>query len=618
MLELKNQFILAPLKLGYGDSTGKVNEKHLYFYNLRSKHIAAVTPEPLYLDKGLREIPTQIGIDNDEKLEGLKSLTKLLHENGAKAIAHLNHPGRLANPKIPGNYFISSTNKPCPNGGAAPKMMDGKLMAEVIDMFVDRAERAVAAGFDIVEIQAGHGYLLAQFISPDVNDRTDEFGGSFENRVKFPLQVIEAVRKAVDVPIIIRISGDEMIPSGFHIDEMIKFTKILERIGVDAIHVSAGSACTTPPWFFQHMFVPKGKTWELAAKIKENIRLPVIFVGRVHSKEDINLINANYNADFIALGRAMVADHNFLGKYLNEVEGNIRPCLACADGCLGGVKGGKGLGCVVNPTVNTGLKEIEKADIRKSFAVVGGGLAGMQTAIALNSKGYDVDLFEKEELGGQFNLASLPPNKSSLSEIVSYFRNEVKERDINFINREANKDDFENSAYDGIVMATGAVPSVPPIKGLKKFYWTEFLDDNHLPSNKRVLVIGGGLIGMEVASKLVDAANEVVIVEMLAEIARGMEMIEKAMTVKKLKAKSVRIYTNHRVSEVIGKDVIIVSDEGEKRLTGINDIVVTTGMSSFVPFEYEGKIPLYYVGDASKVGKAQDAIHDAYELALNL
>ncbi len=618
MFELRNQFLLAPLKLGYGDSTGTINERHLNFYNLRSKEIGAVTPEPLYLDKGLRELPSQIGIDDDEKLTGLKTLTELLHQNGAKAIAHLNHPGRLANPKIPGNYFVSSTDKPCPNGGAAPVKMNRKMMNEVIEMFVDRAKRAVTAGFDIIELQSGHGYLLAQFISPDVNDREDEYGGSFENRIKFPLEVIEAVRDAIDIPIIVRISGDEIIPSGFHIDEMLKFSKILEQKGIDAIHVSAGSACTTPPWFFQHMFIPKGKTWESAGKIKKAVKIPVIFVGRIHSEADIDFLNSNYNADFIALGRAMVADHNFLAKYFNKIDGNIRPCLACSEGCLGGVKGGKGLGCVVNPTVNTGLPEIEVSGEQKHFAVVGGGLAGMQSALALSEKGYKVDLFEKNELGGQFNLAFLPPNKSSLEELVTYFKNEIDERSVNLINHEALEDDFADSGYDGIIMATGAVPSVPPIKGLTKFYWTEFLDDDFLPHDKKVLVIGGGLIGLEVASKLVDAGNEVVIVEMLSEIARGMEMIEKALTVKKLKTKSAQIFTNYRVTEVDGTEALIESETGQKRIYDVDEIVVATGMQSYLPFDYTGDIPLYFVGDAKQVGKAQEAIHDAYELALKL
>ncbi len=618
MLKLRNQFILAPVKLGYSDKTGVVTEKHLNFYNLRSKHIGAVNLEPLFMDSGIRELPTQIGIDDDSKIVGLKKLTNLIHANGAKVIANLNHAGRMANPKIPGNYFWSSTDRACPNGGATPELMNREMMDKVIGMFVNSAKRAVASGFDIIELQLGHGYLLAQFISPDVNDRTDEYGGSFENRIKFPLEVLQAIREAVNIPIIARISGDEIIPNGFHIDEMIKFSKILEEKGVDAIHVSAGSACSTPPWFFQHMFVPKGKTWELASKIKEIVKIPIIFVGRINSEKDIQFVKDNYNADYIAVGRAMVADHNFIGKYLGLIEGNIRPCLACAEGCLGGVKSGKGLGCVVNPLVNTGLEEVQVAEDKKHFAVVGGGLAGMEAAITLNERGHKVDLYERNELGGQFNLAFLPPNKESLEDIIKYYKNEIEERNINFIIKDANAEDFEINKYDGIVIATGSVPAVPPIKGLTKYYWTEFLEDNHLPKNKNLLVVGGGLIGLEVASKLVDGNNHVIIVEMLDEIARGMEMIEKALTIKKLKAKETEIFVNHKVVEVAGSKVIIENNDGIRELENIDEIVIATGMKSYIPFEHEGNTPIYKIGDANKVGKAQEAIHDAYELALKL
>ncbi len=621
MLQLQSKFIMAPLKLGYSDGTGVITQRHLDFYGERNKHIGAIIPEPLYMDAGLREIPTQIGIDSDNKIPGLQRLNEVIHQYGAKSIAHLNHPGRMANPKIPGNFFWSSTSKPCENGGATPVTMDRDKMDVVIKLFVDSAKRAVASGFDMIELQFGHGYLLAQFISPAVNDREDEYGGSFNNRVKFPLEVAKAVRGAVKIPIITRISGDEMIPNGFHLEEMVAFSKMLEETGMDAVHVSAGSACSTPPWFFQHMFIPKGKTWEMAGKLRKELEMPVIFVGKINSAKDIKFIENSYGAEYLALGRALVADPDFVGKYLGETDGLIRPCLACAEGCLGGVKGGKGLGCVVNPRVNTGLQKVTITSSAKRFAVVGGGLAGMEVAITLHDEGHQVDLFEKNELGGQFNLAFLPPNKSNLKEIVDYFVEEImqqQEPKVNVIREEATADMLERAGYDGVIIATGAVPAVPPIKGLKEFYWTEFLEDEHLPKDQKVLVIGGGLIGMEVASKLVDAGNHVVIVEMLDEIARGMEMIEKAMTVKKIKSKNTEIFLNHKVVEVNGDQVIIEGEEGAKVIEGVDKIVVAAGMKSFVPFEKAGSIPVYFVGDAQKVGKAQDAIHDAYELAISL
>ncbi|OQX97200.1 MAG: oxidoreductase [Bacteroidetes bacterium 4572_117] len=623
MLNLRNEFIFAPIKLGYSDKTGEIKQKHINFYTERSAYLGAVTPEPLFMDAGLRELPTQIGIDCESKLDGLQKLTGSIHKNGAKVIAHLNHPGRMANPKIPDNYFWSSTNKACENGGASPKKMDKKMMDKVIKLFVDSAKRAVIANFDILELQFGHGYLLAQFISPAVNDRDDEYGGKFDNRVRFPLEIANAVRQAVDIPIIARISGDEIIPNGFHLDEMVQFAKLLEDVGLNAIHVTAGSACSTPPWFFQHMFVPKGKTWEFAGKIKENINIPVIFVGRINSQKDIEQIKEKYGAKYFAIGRALVADSNFIGKYLNKVSGLIRPCLACAEGCLGGVKQGKGLGCVVNPLVNTDYPQAKLAKETKHFAVIGGGLAGMQAAITLKDRGHDVDLYEKNKLGGQFNLAWLPPNKSSLKEIVDYYISELKihgAHQVNFINQDVKIEDLRASKYDGIIMATGATPSIPPIKGLKKYYWTEFLEDSQLPENERILIVGGGLIGLEVASKLVDGNNKVIIVEMLDEIARGMEMIEKVLTVKKLKEKKTEIFVNHKVIEVDGSRVYIKNGESIKEIyiEDIDKIVVATGMKSYLPFKNMDETPVYVIGDAKKVGKAQEAIHDAYKLAISL
>jgi len=618
MLDLRNEFIMAPVKLGYSDGSGVVTQRHLDFYNERSKHIGAVALEPLYMDAGLRELPTQLGIDHDNKIEELKKITDLLHNNGAKAIAHLNHPGRMANPKIPGNYHWSSTGKACENGGATPLKMDRAMMDKVVAMHVDAALRAVKSGFDMIELQFGHGYLMAQFLSPAVNDRNDEYGGSFENRARFPMEVFNAVRQAVDIPLLVRLSGDEMIPSGFHVDDMVAFSTMLQDAGAAAIHVVAGTACSTPPWFFQHMFVAKGKTWELAGKLKQNLSIPVIFVGRINSFKDVEFIKEKYNGEIIALGRAMVADPDFVGKYFKQVDGVLRPCLACAEGCLGGVKSGKGLGCVVNPLVNTKLKKLTKADKTKRYCVVGGGLAGMEAAITLSKRGHQVDLYEKDELGGQFNLAWLPPNKESLKALVDYYLAEIQHRQIVVLKEEAKAEDLKNKQYDGIVMATGAVPAVPPIKGLKEFYWTEFLHDNQLPHHQKIVVIGGGLIGLEVASKLIDNNNEVIVIEMLEEMARGMEMIEKAMTLKKMKEKGATMLVNHRVTEVDGDKVMVESESGQTVFENVDRIVVATGMKPYIPFDVEGKTAVYTIGDAFKVGKAQEAIHQAYELALTL
>lgn len=619
MIELKNPFIFAPIKLGYSDGDGYVNDRHIAFYTARSHYLGAITIEPLYMDKGLREIPTQLGIDYDDKIKGLQKLVESIHKSGANVIAHLNHPGRMANPKIPGNYFVSSTDKPCENGGAIPKRMNTEDMEEAINLFVAAATRAQEANFDIIELQFGHGYLLAQFISPLVNDRIDEYGGDFENRIKFPLEVLQAVKKSVDLPIIVRISGDEMLPNGIKLPEMINLSKILEKNGVAAIHVSAGSVCSTPPWFFQHMFIPKGKTWEMANEIREHINIPVIFVGRINTFEDIEKVKNKYSADYIAIGRALVADPNFVGKYLGREKGAARPCLACAEGCLGGVKAGQGLQCLVNPEVGRETEVFEIAKQSQKYAVVGGGLAGMEAALTLKKRGHTVDLYEKDKLGGQFNFAPLTPNKKSMARLIPYFVEELKNNGVNIIFKEATKSDIL-SQYDGVVLATGSKPSVPPIPGLDKFYWADILLEENLPENKKVLIIGGGLIGVDIATALIPRGNKIIIVKRTTDFGEDMEMIAKTLSLKLMNEKGTVFSDHTHIKKIEGKTVFAERNGENIQFEDIDIVVVSTGMKSYNPLEKDlrNKMPVYVIGDARQVGNAQDAIRDAYETAKNL
>jgi len=615
MLQLKNNFIFAPIKTGYSDKTGVITEKHLNFYEARSKFIGAVTPEPMYIDKGLRELPTQIGIDSDDKLEGLKKLTNTIHQFDTKVIAHLNHPGRMANPKIPDNIFLSSTDKPCENGGATPKQMNKDDIQQAINLFADAAKRAEKAGFDIIELQFGHGYLAAQFLSPKVNNRTDEYGKSFENRIKFPLQILEAVKSVTNLPIIVRISGDEMIPDGIKLEEMIKFSKILKEKSVEAIHVSAGTVCNTPPWYFQHMFVPKGKIWEFAKKIKNEVNIPTIYVGQINTKEDIENLTDNFKADYIAIGRALVADPDLIGKYNKQINGNIRPCLACAEGCLGGVKSGQGLQCLVNPKVGKEIDIFEKAKNLKNYAVIGGGLAGMEAALTLKKRGHHVTLFEKDKLGGQFILAPLTPNKKSMATLIPYFVKELKDNNIKVIYKEAEKSDLINK-FDGVVIATGSKPAEIKIDGLKEFHWAEILLKENLPKDKKVLIIGGGLIGVDIATALIPLNNQVIIVKRTTDFGEDMEMIAKSLSLKMMKEKGT-IFSDHtHIKKVVGNKVYAEKDGKDIQFDEIDMIVVSTGMKSFNPLEKELKnnISVHVIGDAKKVGNAQDAIKDAYEI----
>jgi thioredoxin reductase len=397
---------------------------------------------------------------------------------------------------------------------------------------------------------------------------------------------------------------------------MKKFTKLLEQAGASAVHVSTGTVCSTPPWFFQHMFVPKGKTWEMAKEIKKDINIPVIFVGQVNSLEDIDELRKKYSADYIAIGRALVADPDFIGKYFIEVKGPVRPCLACVEGCLGGVKSGQGLQCLVNPEVGRETEILKLSKQPEKYAVVGGGLAGMQAAIILRKIGHEVDLYEKNTLGGQFNLAPLTPNKKSMARLVPYFREGLKDNEVNIIFKEATKSDLI-SKYDGIILATGSKPAVPSIPGLNKFYWADILLEENLPENKKVLIIGGGLIGVDIATALIPRNNKVIIVKRTTDFGEDMEMIAKTLSLKMMKEKGT-IFSDHtHIKRIEGRTVYAERNGMNIRFDDIDIIVVSTSMTSYNPLEKElvGKMPVYVTGDAKKVGNAQDAIWHGYETA---
>ncbi len=612
-VELKNNIIMAPVKTGYNSGNGEITERHIAFWERRADDVAAIVFEPFYLDRNVRELPTQIGIDNDEQIEGHKKLVAAIKAKGAKAIAHLNHPGRMANPKIPDNIFISASEVQCPNHPKTPVALTLSEIKDVQQKYINAAIRAEKAGYDILELQFGLGYLIAQFLSPSSNKRNDIYGGSFENRIRFGAEILEGIKANTNLPVIARLSGDEMHPDGMNINDALELAKYLEQNGADALHVTAGNACLTPPWYYQHHFIPKGKNWEMAEKIKREVNIPVITVGQINAFNDIEKIKNENLADFIALGRALIADPDFAGKYLNNSKEAFRPCSACLSGCLGRIKIGKGLQCEINPRVGKELDLFTSADKIKNIAVIGGGLSGMEAALTLKQRGHNVTLFEKDKLGGQFNYAPMPSQKESLQKQIDFYKNQLT--DIKIQNKEATKEDLVNN-FDEVVIATGSKPFIPNIPGLKDFFWAEILNKENLPKNKNVLIIGGGLIGVEIANTLIDYDNKVIIVELLDDIARDMEMITRKLNLMKLQKNNVKVFTGTKVTSIEGSTVYAENVADKKQITfeNIDIIVLATGMQSLRSLgeDLKDDLKVHFVGDANQVGDAVTAIQSAY------
>ncbi|MFW5992129.1 MAG: FAD-dependent oxidoreductase [Halanaerobiaceae bacterium] len=326
-------------------------------------------------------------------------------------------------------------------------------------------------------------------------------------------------------------------------------------------------------------------------------------------------------ADYISLGRALVADPRFIAKYQDTNREQLRPCLACTAGCLGGVKAGKGLQCTVNPDVGNEMEPIIEAGESKKVAVIGGGLAGMESALTLKKRGHEVTIFEKDEFGGQFNYAFLPTGKKTMARILDYYKTGIENENIDIIYEEPSEEKLISS-FEEVVVATGSEPAVPPISGLENvdYYWAEIMQKDKIPENKNVFIIGGGLIGVDIATALVDNDNNVTIVKRTTDFGEDMETITKKLSLNKLKMNNVT-FSDHTNITRIEEGAVYAERKGEEiKFENIDIYVVSTGMKSYYPFSenLEENIPVHIVGDAHVPGNVQNAIKSGREVALKI
>ncbi len=623
--ELPNRLIMAPVKTGYGTPEGNVTSRHEAYYRRRANGgVAAIIVEPLYIDIIGKEHPRQLGISSSSRLDGLKGLITAIHEGGALAIAHLNHGGRAANPKASGATPEAPSPVKCQLTGITPDPMSEERIGQVIVAFAGAAGRAVEAGFDMIELQFGLGYLVAQFLSPATNLRQDGYGGDKNSRRRFAGEVLQAVRNEVGIatPIMTRISASEQVTSGLGIDDALEFATYLAERGVDALHVVSGSICDSPAWYFQHMRLPLGKNLEWAGLIRKQVEVPVITAGRLGNPDDIRQALDAEIVDGIALGRPLIADPDLPTKMKESHDEDILQCGACLQGCLGKVRSGEGLGCIVNPEVGHEFDELARADRPKTVIVIGGGPGGMQAALTASQRGHKVTLFDKDELGGQFKLSFLPPGKEMMSRPLDSLVRRVKKSEINLrLCHEATAEEVIAIHPDVAVVATGSKAILPSIIGLDNPLTGEDILTGRQNAGKRVLIIGGGSVGLESAEFLARDGHLVTIVELLDDIARDMLPITKKLTLKALGDSRVRIFTGTEVTRFDGNRAFVSTEGSEQLLGEFDSVVVAVGASSVNALEprlYQAGIDVRTVGDAVRPRQIYDAVKDGYDAAMEI
>ena len=477
-LELKNRMMMPALCSKYPTESGAVSDRMIDFYVERARGGASlIVIENTCIDWPVGKAGTNpIRADEWRYVHGLHDLAKAVQAHGTRIATQLHHTGRQNSTiaSTDGEPLVAPSPIPClPTGGEMPRELTIPEIDGIIGKYVMGASITKTAGFDAVEIHGAHGYLITQFMSPFTNKRTDEYGGDFEGRMRFPLRVVEGVRLAVgpDFPIIFRFSADEYIDGGLTLEDNKLIAQMLVDAGVDALSVSAGIYESTP-WYsriFPTMAMPEGCNVHLAAEIKKVVKVPVIVAGKLGNPEFAAEVLSSGKADIIAFGRPLLADPDLPKKVSQGRLDEIRPCIYCNEACAGNMSHFWRIECVVNPDLGREREyRINPAQKSRRVLVVGGGPAGMEAARVAALRGHDVSLQEKEDkLGGQLVAASVPQFKRPIQGFAEYLENQVKRLGVNLqLGSEVSPESIRKMKPDVVILATGSSHTIPDITGV--------------------------------------------------------------------------------------------------------------------------------------------------------
>jgi 2,4-dienoyl-CoA reductase-like NADH-dependent reductase (Old Yellow Enzyme family)/thioredoxin reductase len=622
-LTLANRFVFPPIKTALGTPEGIVTDRHLIFYQqIATNGPGLLILEPVAVTADGKEHPKQLCIHRPESAHEIKKIVEVIHAENRRVCLHLNHAGAAANPKATGTLPKAPAAITCPSSGQTAEPLREDEIDGIIEGYRNAAEKAVTAGIDMLEIQGGHGYLLSQFLNGKINQRTDAYG---ENRLHFAERVFSAVKKgAPELPLILRISGSEMSPEyGIDQADLLPLLKLAEETRINLLHVGMGSACYSPPWYFHHAGLPEKPQWDAMAWVREHTDLPIIMAGRMGRIERVIQALQRDLADLIALGRPLISEPDLIEKWRQKKYAEITHCGYCLQGCLHRVKNGEPIGCNLNPEI--AKPALEKTTHPLNILVAGGGPAGMSAALYLSKRGHQVTLAEKDNrLGGQFNLAWQAPGKKEMQKGLENLEIRVRANvDKVLLNTTVDAERVQNIKPDLLVWATGSIQKIPDIEGLETQHVMtslEYFKKDKQIQGPRVLVIGAGRTGLEIAEKLGKEGFDVTATKRTDPIGSMMEMITKKLTLMRIDQMENVTLMPHTAVKTLSADKAIVEKEGEPLvLEPFQTVVLCSGMLSMPgPGEEFNKHvgATEVIGDAAQVLDIYSAIHAGYDLAL--
>ena len=625
-LRLRNRILMAAMGNNFSHPDGTVSDRAIAYYAARALGGAGlIITETSPVSLPGRHRTRGICAYDDSFLPGLQRLTDAVHGQGGAMALQLHHAGRLADPGITGVPAQAPSPIARTVGGPVPKEMSPDEIEVTIADFAAAALRAKRAGFDAVEVHGAHGYLIHQFLSPRLNHRKDSYGGSAENRGRLALEVLRRVRKEVGkaFPVIFRLSVQEYIEGGYPLEEAVDWAIEAERAGASALHISGGTTESLPgaARVIPPMAFPEGFHLPLAAAIKPHVRTPVIAVGRLGNPEVAERVLREGPADLIAAGRAFLCDPHWPRKALQGDADRIRPCVAC-NYCIWRLFQQEDLTCFQNALLgNEYQHRMEPAEKAKKVLVVGGGPGGLEAARVAGERGHRVTLWEKSpSLGGQMRLASIPPHKQTFRRALDWLTHEAERGGIEIrLNTEGNLSDILEAKPDAVILAAGARPVFPDtFSGPKVMSAWDVLAGKK--TGKEVLVLGGGMVGLETAEFLSSNGCRVTVVEMLPKPAADMEGTTRALLLERLPASGICLKLSTKVQQVRDGRVWVESQEGKCCLEA-ETIVLALGAqpNKKILQDLEGKVSqLHAAGDCLEPRRAKEAIHEGFAAAMKI
>ncbi|MCU0848710.1 MAG: FAD-dependent oxidoreductase [Spirochaetes bacterium] len=653
-VEIKNRVSYPALGLLYCYD-GKLNDRlYNYFREKASGGAGMITVGPVGFDfTGSGPVAIQIG--TDDAMPSFEKMTRVIHDEGAAAWIQIFHAGAYSYSRaLGGDDPVAPSAVYSRYSKTVPRELSRDDIMSVQKEFVKAAVRAKKCGFDGVEIIGSAGYLVTQFLSPLKNLRTDEYGGSLENRTRFAREIICMMRDSLgpDYPITIRMAGNDFVPGSVTSGETPEIAKEYEKSGIDMINVTGG-------WHESHipqlpMTLPRGGFAYLALNVRKAVSIPVMASNRISTPDEAERILADGMADMVNLGRVLIADPEWPKKAMEGRPEEIRPCVACNQGCTDSLFSGQPVACICNARAGHEAERIiRKAKPPKKILVAGAGPGGLEAAIRAAEAGHSVELCEKSgDIGGQLWIAAAPPHKSDLLDIIKYYRTMLAKYGVRVrLNTEVTADLVRSEKPDHVIVAEGAEALIPPIKGMDDpsviTAWKVLRDDP--PLGKKIAVIGGGAVGLETAHFLAmkgtltpealhflflyeaetaerlrlyatRGTKDVTVFEMLPKPGTGIGRSTKWIIIDNLDRFGVKVISSAKVTAIKDGEVCFERNGNAEsiRFDSVVNAVGSRAVKKLTESMKSAGIPFTAIGDCVKPAQIGDAVHQGFLAIMNL